>query len=246
MNFSKILSVAFLTVVLTSCSSNKLTVEDVEQEVKDPVDENNTDCKLGKVYIEKEGLLRVDIVNTDPSNNWSTENTLTGFEGTGYLVYTGPDSFSNPGNDVLNFPIKITQPGVYQFVWSSRISKGDHRGEHNDSWLKIDADEFYGEHATTKVKVYPKGSGKTPNPAGTSKNGWLKSYMNKLGEWLWKSQTNDHDPYGIFAKFNNAGVYNVQISGRSNGHAIDQFVLFRVDKNLNTAKQAELSKTECK
>lgn len=246
MNFLRILIVTFLIVVLPSCSSNKLTVEDAEQEVIDIVNENNEDCKSGDIYIEEDGLVLVDIVNADSANNWSTENILTGFEGAGYIVYKGADSFSTPGNDVLNFPIKITQPGVYQFVWSSRISKGDYRGEHNDSWLKIEADEFYGQHAVTKVKVYPKGSGKTPNPAGTSKNGWLKSYMNKLGEWLWKSQTNDHDPYGIFAKFNNAGVYNVQISGRSNGHAIDQFVLFKVGKSLNTAKQAELSKTECK
>lgn len=70
--------------------------------------------------------------------------------------------------------------------------------------------------------------------------------MNKVGEWFWRSSTNDKDPYDVFTKFEKAGTYDVEISGRSKSHAIDQFVLFKTDKTLGQAKAAELSEITCK
>lgn len=250
--FSGFLSVVVL--LFSSCTkdSEEITKQEVVKEepnTEEPKVEvpNGTTCTTGKLYNEKEGIVRVDIENTSAiANGWATENTLTGFEGTGYLIWTGNDSFSTPGLGTIKFSIKITNPGTYQFVWSSRIAKGTLISEHNDSFLRIaTATDFYGEK-TAGDRVYPKGTGKTPNPEGTSANGWFKVYMNRVGEWFWRSSTNDKDPYNIFAKFDTAGIYDIEISGRSNGHAIDQFVLFRTDKSLSAAQTAVLSEITCK
>ena len=208
---------------------------------------NNT-CTSGKLYNEKDGIVRVDIENTGATaNGWTTESTLSGFEGFGYLVWTGNDNFNTPGIGIIKFSIKINSPGTYQFVWSSRITQGTSNTEHNDSWLRIAAaTDFYGEKASTGERVYPKGTGKTPNPEGTSANGWFKVYMNRTGEWFWRSSTNDKDPYNVFAKFDSSGVYDIEFSGRSKFHAIDQFVLFKTSANLSTAQVAALSEITCK
>ena len=241
------------SVFFVNCSNNsdedvKVIVEEpIVKPIEKPKEETPSTCTTGKLYNEKDGFVRVDIENTSTiANGWSTENTLTGFEGSGYLVWTGNDYFSTPGNGTIKFSIKINNPGTYQFVWSSRITIGTLTTEHNDSWLRIaTAADFYGEK-TAGVRVYPKGTGKTPNPEGASANGWFKIYMNKAGEWQWRSSTNDKDAYNVFAKFDTAGTYDIEISGRSKGHAIDQFVLFKTDKSLSAAQNAALSEITCK
>ncbi|MFD1316405.1 hypothetical protein [Namhaeicola litoreus] len=235
---------AFLS--LTSCNDSSNDEMEVIQEIEE--EEAGNICLSGKLYNEKDGIIRVDIENTSVTDNgWKTENTLSGFEGEGYLVWSGNDNFNTPGVGVIKFSVQINNPGTYQFVWSSRITQGTNNTEHNDSWLRIpDAADFYGEKAGTGELVYPKGSGKTPNPEGSSSNGWFKVYMNNLSEWFWRSNTNDNDPYNIFAKFDTAGVYDIEISGRSKFHAIDQFVLFKTDKSLSVAQNSALSEIGCK
>lgn len=234
-----------ISIFTSSCSSETSVVEPEEEQVEETPDP----CALanGKLYVEKDGLVRVDIINTGAENNgWATANTLEGFEGTGYIIWTGQNNFNVPGQGTIKFSIQINTPGTYQFVWSSRIGIGDNRAEHNDSWLRIPtATNFYGEKDGTGERVFPRGINKTPNPEGSSSNGWLKAYMNRVGEWFWRSTTNDNDPYNIFATFDKAGVYDVEISGRSNGHALDQFVLFKTDKNLSTAQNTPLSEIIC-
>lgn len=243
---SIVLFLCTISVLFLACSkSSEDEMEVINQEEEEQVDNN---CSTGYLYHEKDGLVRVDIENPSPiPNGWDTANTFAGFEGDGYLIWTGEDNFNTPGMGTMAFSIEITNPGTYQFVWRSRIGAGDSNTEHNDSWLRIPtAADFYGEKASTGERVYPKGTGKTPNPEGSSKDGWLKVYMNRLDEWFWRSTTNDRDPFNIFAQFDTAGTYNIEISGRSKAHALDQFVLFRTGKTLSEATVAELSEITCK
>ena len=218
-----------ISATITSCSgSSEDGTEIIEEEEQEEVDDT---CTTGKLFIEKDGMVRVDIENpSSTANGWATANTLAGFEGLGYIVWTGNDNFNTPGIGIIKFSIKINTPGTYQFVWSSRIAQGTSNTDFNDSWLRIPtARDFYAEK-TNGEKVYPKGSGKTPVPEGAGSNGWFKVYMNKVGEWFWRSSTSDNDPHNIFAKFD----------------AINQFVLFKTDKNLSAAQNAALSEITCK
>lgn len=240
------LLICITPILLSGCSNNsedeKEIIEEVEEEEEVPIG-----CTSGKLFNEKDGIVRVDLQNPSPiANGWTAANTLSGFEGSDYLVWSGDDSFRTPGNGTIKFSIKINTPGTYQFVWSSRITFGDSNTEHNDSWLRIKGDDFFGEKSSTGGRVYPKGSGKTPNPEGNGADGWLKVYMNNLGTWFWRSSTSDNDPHDVFATFNSAGIYDVEISGRSKFHAIDQFVLFKTDKSLSAAQNAALSEITCK
>lgn len=49
--------------------------------------------------------------------------------------------------------------------------------------------------------------------------------------------TSDNDAHQVYARFDSAGEYEIQISGRSNYHAIDRFVLFRqLNANANVSQ----------
>ena len=76
-----------------------------------------------------------------------------------------PDSKSAPRG---NLPV---------FLWKSSFRQGDNGTEHNDSWLRFpNASDFFGEKASNGSIVYPNGSGKEPNPEGSSSDGWFKIY----------------------------------------------------------------------
>lgn len=192
------------------------------------------------VYIENDGIVSVEFETINGNISWARSTALDGYDGKGYLVWNQENKFQNPGTGVLCYKIKITNPGTYQFIWRSRITAGDTQSEANDSWLRFhDADDFFGKKEGSVV--YPEGTGKTPNPEGTSKDGWFKVYMNRLGEWFWRSNTSDRDPHNIFVTFNNPGTYTMEVSGRSQYHGLDRFVLFIEGKNLEEARVAERS-----
>lgn len=194
-------------------------------------------------YQESEGIVIVEIESAPNYGQWALETSLTGYTGEGYLHYKGENFYSNPGNSLLNFEIAIEKPGRYRFQWHSKIAIGDSNTEHNDSWLRFkDASDFYGEK--DGQRVYPKGTGKTPNPNGSSKDGWLKIYQNNQSNWTWVTRTSDHDPHEIYVEFDTAGVYNLEISGRSNGHAINRIALYHDEASSAEALDLERSESQ--
>lgn len=156
---------------------------------------------------------------------WKQDTSIAGFTGTSVLRYDGEDLFNQPGRSLLTYKVVISTPGTYRFQWRTRIAVGDSNTEHNDSWLRLpDASSFFAQQDNRRL--YPKGSGMSPNPEGSGSAGWFKVYQNRLGDWSWNAHTNDRDPYFIFATFTVPGTYTIEVAGRSNGHAVDRMVLY--------------------
>lgn len=177
------------------------------------------------VVVEDGGLVLIEVERAESDESWVLDTAIEGFTGEGYLLYTGKDLFNNPGIALLRFYMRIEKTGKYRFQWHSRIAKGESNTEHNDSWLRFpDAAKYYAVKANHIV--YPKGTGLTPNPNGSSSKGWFKVYQNARDKWTWNTSTSDHDPHSIFVEFDTAGIYQLEISGRSNGHAIDRLALY--------------------
>lgn len=203
-------------------------------------------CLIGQAiptYQENSGIVVIEIESATNYGLWDLDTTRTGFTGGGYLQYKGANFYNSPGNSPLTFEIVIEKTGKYRFQWHSLIAVGDSNTDHNDSWLRFnDASDFYGQKE--EIKVYPKGVGKLPNPEGSSKDGWLKIYQNNREGWTWKTRTNDNDPHEIFVEFDTAGTYTLEVSGRSNGHAIDRIVLYHSEVNSATALNLNLAESE--
>ncbi len=178
------------------------------------------------IFNEENGLVLVEFEDVAFSDEWVLKNNGNSFSGEGFLVWEGAQYLNAPGNGLLTYKIRINNPGTYRFHWFNAIMAGNNGTEHNDSWLRFnDADDFYGQKSDSVV--YPNGSGKTPNPAGSSKDGWFKIYRSGGNlDFIWSTRTSDHNAHEIFVKFDTPGVYTMEVSARSSHHAIDKFVLF--------------------
>ncbi|MFK7933305.1 MAG: T9SS type A sorting domain-containing protein [Saprospiraceae bacterium] len=195
-------------------------------------------------FHEVGGIVVVEIESTTSNwDAWELQTNRAGFTGTGYLNYRGNDLFNDPGNFPMHYEIAINKTGKYRFQWRSLIAQGDSNTEHNDSWLRCrDASNFYAEKPGERV--YPHGSGQSPNPEGSGSNGWFKVYQNNPDGWTWATRTSDRDPHEIYMEFDTAGVYTIEIAARSQGHAIDRFVLYHEDVNSSTALDTSRPESE--
>ncbi|WP_299248661.1 hypothetical protein [uncultured Aquimarina sp.] len=237
---SKLILIFFIITVFHSCSSDN----ESDDNTIDPITCQNPD---NAIYEEKDGLIAVEFESIKDHNDWMKENTIPGFLGTDYLVWTGNQFTNTPSNGLLIYKLKITNPGTYRFIWRSRITNGTSGSEHNDSWLRFaDASGFYGKRGESIV--YPADTDQSPTPNGSSKDGWFKIYKSGPAEqWKWQSSTSDNDAHDIFVEFDTSGIYTMEVSVRSNFHALDRFVLFseNITQNDAIADTAVLSEITC-
>ncbi len=194
------------------------------------------------IFNEKDGLVLGEFENAAFTGEWKLKSDGNSYTGEGYMVWEGQQYLNAPGNGLVTFKIRITNPGTYQFIWNSAVKTGDSGTDHNDTWLRFnDANDFYGQNSQGTSTVYPKGTGKTPNPEGSSADGWFKIYRsgNNL-DFKWQSATYDNNAHSIFVVFENPGTYLMEASARSSGHRIDKFVLF----NDSVTQQEAISSSE--
>jgi len=223
-------------VSIYSCSKDNSISEDS--------DSSNTTCldPITSIFNEKDGLVSVEFEEANFSEDWKLKTDGDTFTGNGYLLWEGAQHLGNPGNGLITFKIKISNPGVYQFLWHSAVKIGNNGTDHNDSWLRFaDATDFYAQKNDGSSRVYPEGTGKTPNPEGATSDGWFKIYRsgNDL-DFKWQASTFDNNGHDIFVQFDNSGTYLMEVSARSSGHGIDKFVLF----NNSWSKTDAIASTE--
>ncbi|SFR48966.1 Galactose oxidase, central domain [Robiginitalea myxolifaciens] len=210
-------------------------------------------------FIEDNGLVVIEMENNGAiGGNWKNASNTTAPDinspgtaaGDDFIVWEGGQFLGSPGNGLLTYPVQITTPGVYRFQWHNQVGLGNSGTEHNDTWLKIEGDAFYGQK--TGSTVCPKGfnsaendcTGSAPNGAGSG--GWFKIYASQGVNWGWSTFTSDNDGHPIFVRFDEAGTYNILVSARSSNHVIDRMVLTlesqynaNFGKNLNLAESAQ-------
>ena len=142
-------------------------------------------------FEEKNGLLTIEMESgiLPAGSNWQTgseeDPNLSGST-INYIYWDGIESFSKLSGVVITYNIKINNPGTYRLAWRGRIGKGTSRGEHNDAWVKIEADDFYAttqNNATATPALEPKPScSSNPDrncPEGNSTSGFFKAFMNR-------------------------------------------------------------------
>ncbi len=204
------------------------------------------DCN---VFQENNGLVVIQ-AESRKGSGWAKKSD----GGNTYLEWTGAQSFNNTSKGRMTYKINFKNPGYYRFVWRNTIKKGNDVKEHNDSWLKFPNNSnivFFGHDgapgsvgADLKAKknvVFPRGTGMSPEPNGASKDGWLKVYINS-NRWRWVANTSDHDSHKVYVYVKKAGTYDMQVAGRSTGHAIDGIIMYHLGKQGGSLAQNTLDK----
>lgn len=222
-----------------SCSSDSVDTDEIIS--VSPCEDLNS-----FLFIEQDGVVTVEFENAEFTGDWKLRGDGDNFSGKGYMVWEGPQHLHEPGNSTVTFKIRIKNTGTYQFLWNSAVKKGNSGTDHNDTWLRFaDADDFYAKKGESTV--YPKDSGKSPNPEGASKDGWFKIYRGGSDlDFKWQASTFDNNAHDVFIHFAAPGTYTMEISARSSGHGIDKFVLFKdMTKEEAISDINELSEITC-
>jgi len=213
-------------------------------------------------FEEKNGLLTIEMesgilpANSDWKLGNESDPNLSGST-IDYIYWDGTQSFSSLSGAAITYNIKINNPGTYRFAWRGRIGTGDSGGEHNDAWLKIEADDFYATSSnspTASPALEPKPNcNSNPDrdcPEGSSTNGYFKAFMNRHPvnstpdrKWGFVTNTNDGNSYRfIWATFNTAGNYSIIVDARSSFFFMDKMVLRRsnlLDSNAHNLNNPE-------
>lgn len=189
-------------------------------------------------FEEKDGLLVIEMENTDFSGNWKKRTTIANYTGSGYIQWEGNQYFSNTSNGHIEIPITINNPGTYEFRMRVAIGDLSHgTTEHNDTWLKIVADNFYADRNGALIKPKPDCNNAAGYgcPEGSSLDGFFKMFGGN--GWQWQNKTSDFDDHYVHAEFNKAGTYKIIIAARSSYHAIDRIMMY--NKSMTTKAKAE-------
>nr|MBI1232158.1 carbohydrate-binding family 6 protein [Cytophagales bacterium] len=181
------------------------------------------------IFQEKDGIVIVEMENLTATGEWKSGSASLDGKPINY-IYSEKEYFQNPGNQLLTFKIKINTPGTYRFIWHSKVGEGSSPTDYNDTWLRIaDASDFFAQNESGNT-LHPKGICKTDCPNGMGAEGWFKVYSHGTKDWTWRAKTSDNDPHEIYARFDKAGTYTVEVSARSSYHFLNRFVMFHPDK----------------
>jgi hypothetical protein len=201
------------------------------------------------IWQERNGLVVIEPEDISPLNGWVVKDSVKGFTGRGYLVWTGNQFFNTPTNGRLTFRINITTTGRYALDWRTLITFGTIGTEHNDTWLNISGvDNFYAEKSSITPASLVKPSPECNNnaiykcPNGTSASSYFKIYTGgRVNTYLWQAHTSDNDPHLIFFEKKTPGVITINIAARSSYHGLDRIVLYKTpDVTATTARNLSL------
>ena len=167
------------------------------------------------VFVEQNGRLIVEIESVAEVSDWHETVEFPGYTGSAAYLWSrsGTTGARNADSGAITYHFTINTPGNYEFRWRSRIGEGTNGTEANDSWVRFPTgSNVDGEHPL---------------------NGWTKGFMNQVNAWSWRTVTVDHVGEVIRQHFA-AGDHTLQIAGRSKGHVLDRFVLYKYDQvNFN-------------
>lgn len=198
-------------------------------------------------FEEKNGILTIEmesgILNDD---RWKVDSETVAGEEITYLYWTGPESFNALTGAPIVYKIKINTPGTYRFAWRMRVGFGTSKGEHNDAWLKVDGEDFYG--ILDGSKVYPKprcsSDANLTCAAGSSTQNFIKAFGNRL-DWGFVTNTNDGLSHKVYVTFNEAKEYTITVDARSSYLFVDKMVLYRSNVTSSTAFNLDNSESSC-
>jgi hypothetical protein len=152
-----------------------------------------------KVFQEVNGLVAIEIESQAPTGSWAQETQWTGFTGTSYYRWNGPNQAAGPGT--LRYDFEVSQAGLYNLRLRNRHNLPDPT-EENDCWVRLNGQGEW-------VKFYS-------NQGPATVNVWT---------WVCMFEINHQHLNPEYSM--PAGRNYIEFSGRSRNFMIDRFHLFR-------------------
>ena len=160
------------------------------------------------VFQGQDGSVVMEVESAAPAGDWNEETEFSGYTGSGYYAWRGPNKFNSPGSGVLSYEFSIAEgeSGTYQLRIRNRRDKDGRTGDavandqENDVWVRMDGGDW--------IKVFRTG--------GT---GW--------GSWVWNSEFDfGHGNQPNAAYDLSSGTHTLEVAGRSANFKIDRIHLY--------------------
>ncbi|MEL6169880.1 MAG: hypothetical protein AAFR35_14420 [Pseudomonadota bacterium] len=190
--------------------------------------------------------IQAEDAGTDPDGKWSYVSKAdgagnqSGFQGDGYYVYGDPDPPLARNNviddEILTYRIEIPEgeEGIYTF--RARVSRDGNAesDKENDLWLN-----FSQEGTNRDIEHYLVDTGDEAEPTS---DGFVKVFGGpNNGSWGYASNY-DGLPGNpkVTLDISKAGIYEIQIAGRSEGYHLDSFELYSGKAPASDATDSKL------
>jgi len=175
-------------------------------------------------YVQTEPEILIEAESVPVLEGWAYAADTSEHSGLGYLDWSIEGQGIEPGKGVLKYIFEITESGNYQFLLRGKIKDPANRMETpdpdgNDIWVK-----FNGGTDIRKQKSLG--------------DGWNKIAI--LGHpvgWSWNTNADIGKPHPVtpVCRYFEKGTYSVELSGRSQGYAIDKIAIMKSGKKLITS-----------
>lgn len=170
----------------------------VEVPVEKPVETPKAPPPPAPPSTSGEARLKLQAEDLPLGPGWRVESERAGAEGGSYAIWRGPNRYGAPGDGLTNLQFTVPRAGEYQLVIRARAVSPDRGDLSNDSWFR-----------------FPEGR-------------WTKVFTTGQDSWqVGGTGDQDHRKFPFRGRLE-AGVTTVQMSGRSERHAIDWIALERV------------------
>jgi len=187
-------------------------------------------------YVQTESAILIEVESVPVLEGWLYAADTLKHSGLGYLEWNLEGQGINPGKGVLKYKFEITESGNYQFLLRGKIKDPTNRMETpdpdgNDIWVK-----FNGGTDIKKQKSLG--------------DGWNKiAILGHPAGWSWNTNSDIGEPHPVtpVCRYFEKGTYSVELSGRSQGYAIDKIAIVKYDKEpITNFENSDLEKFSTK
>ena len=196
-------------------------------------------------YVEQDGLVIMEVENTtSPLGEWSEEQVIGGYTGSGYLEFNGNTPINGPANSPLEYTFTVNQSGLYYLHLHAaketlEINGTTRTDVANDAYVRLEG--------TYEAGPNPGNNNGNDAPLNTLKKD-TKFYGGANGRFSW-AKGNALDLGGHNNK--RVAVYNLQggqtytfvISGRSQKFKLDRIVFRHETVSESYAENLDLIET---
>lgn len=249
-----------LSFVATACG------DDEGDEGADPNGDSAVACSSGDTYFESDGVVIIepetclDAFRTGDSFSVVTESVEVdqgqdqGRMLTETLLLTGSNHLGNLDGELITFPIRITNPGVYRLHVRS-VFGGSSNTDENDGWFRVrntESTHYFcveggelggssdfrelldsGGERNGQTLHYPEGNALDRPDFGREnpgRGGFFKIFRAGRNQTnRWSASTIDNNGYPVYLFAPEAGVYELELRERSAGWRLDRIALLHID-----------------
>ncbi len=170
-------------------------------------------------YLSKDGSIIIEAESAPASEGWAYKADESGHTGFGYYEWTAKGQGIAAGKGILNYTFEVTEAGNYQLLLHNRMKDATNRPDTpdpdgNDVWVRLTG----GKDVDGQQKL------------GTD---WVKvAILGHLEGWTWNTNADPGKPHPItpVCRYFEPGTYTIELSGRSEGYAIDRLVWLKYKK----------------